>query len=85
MTLSLRLGLARERLVITRRVDPEELAAELQAQRYVAAYALAQLEPEAWDRCEWWSCRLAAGDALVCHSHAGLGEATDAARSRGGR
>ncbi len=76
MTLSLRLGLARERLEIRRRSDPAALAAQLHANRYTAAYALAQLEPGAWERSEWWSCRLPQGEAIVCHSHAGLGEAT---------
>lgn len=76
MTLSLRLGLARERVEIVRRRDPQALAAQLRGERYTAAYALAQLEPGAWERSEWWSCRTPQGEAVVCHSHAGLGEAT---------
>lgn len=76
MALSLRLGQARERIVIARRWDPEALAALLYPQRYIAAYALAQLEGEGWERSEWWSCRTSGGEALVCHSHAGLGAAT---------
>lgn len=77
MTVSLRLGQARERIVISRRHDVERLAAQLQPQRYLAAYALAQLEPGAWERSEWWSCSTSGSrEAIVCHSHAGLGEAT---------
>ena len=76
MALSLRLGQARERIAIVQRRDVDGLAALLYPQRYVAAYALAQLEGEGWERSEWWTCRTAGGQALVCHSHAGLGEAT---------
>ena len=76
MTLSLRLGQARERIVISRRRDPSALAAQLYPQRYIAAYALAQLEPAGWERSEWWSCRAGGAEAIVCHSYAGLGQAT---------
>ena len=76
MALSLRLGQARERIAIARRRDSQQLAAQLYPQRYIAAYALAQLEPGAWERSEWWSCRIGGVEAIVCHSHAGLGEAT---------
>ena len=87
MALSLRLGQARERIVISRRRDVDGLAAQLQPRRYLAAYALAQLEPGAWERSEWWSCvtsggggqdglGVMGGEAIVCHSLGGLGAAT---------
>lgn len=79
MTLSLRpsrlLG-ARERLEIQRRYDREALAEHLQSHRWVGAYALAQLDPGAWEESEWYSAETARGLAIVCHSRGGLGNAT---------
>ena len=79
MTLSLRpsrLLAARQRLEITRRYDREGLAAQLQPHRWVAAYALAQLDDGAWEDSEWYSAETERGSAIVCHSRGGLGNAT---------
>ena len=56
--------------------DRAALAQRLHADRYNAAYALAQLDDAAWGAAEYFSCETANGEALVCHSHGGLGFAT---------
>ena len=76
MALSLRIGAARERGEIRRRHDRDALAEIVDRERYRAAYALAQLEPGAWETSEWYTCQSPRGEALICHSSAGLGEAT---------
>ena len=76
MALSIRLGEARSQLVISRAHDRDALAAHLQADRYNAAYALAQLDDDAWNDAEFYACRTPQGVSIVCHSHGGLGNAT---------
>jgi RimJ/RimL family protein N-acetyltransferase len=55
--------------------DPDEIRALLAPHRAYAAYALGQLQPRLFARTEWWSARGAGGQALVLHSHGGLGNA----------
>ena len=76
MTLTLRLAAGGEPLPIYRRLDPSGLRRQLHDLRYLAAYALSQLEPGDWELAEWWSCSMPGGEAIVCHSHGGLGAAT---------
>lgn len=56
--------------------DREQLLEILSEDRLYAAYALAQLEPEAFRHAQWWTTAGADGLSLVCHSRAGLGDAT---------
>lgn len=79
MTLSLRLGEARAKLTISRIDDRTALGRRLQRDRYNAAYALAQLDDGAWEEAIFYSCQTPVGDAIVCHSHGGLGNATTVA------
>ena len=75
---------ARRDFVLRESRDRQALAAILNADRLHAAYALAQLEPEAFVHARYWLCDGPAGSAaggagrvsLVCHSQAGLGDAT---------
>ncbi len=76
MTLTLRLSERAWEPPVRRRLDASRLRAQLDADRYVAAYGLAQLEPFAWDQSEWWSCEGPGGEGIVCHSTGGLGHAT---------
>ena len=66
----------RQAYVIERAREPEAIASLLHPERLFAAYALAQLEAGAFPRSEWWSCATPDGTAVVCHSKAGLGDAT---------
>lgn len=59
-----------------RRLDPSRLRERLDADRYVAAYGLAQLESGAWEEADWWSCEGPGGEGIACHSRGGLGHAT---------
>ena len=76
MALSIRLGEARSKLVISRADDRVALGRRLQADRYNAAYALAQLDDDAWDEAEFYTCSTPTGESVVCHSRGGLGYAT---------
>ncbi len=76
MALSIRLGDARTRVEIVREDDRDALGQRLQADRYNAAYALAQLDEDAWPDAEFYVCATPAGESIVCHSRAGLGYAT---------
>lgn len=76
MTLSLRLGDASEVVEIRRASDRDYLANLLFADRYNAAYALAQLDDDAWMDAEFYVGRTSDGEAMVCHSYGGLGFAT---------
>ena len=76
MALSIRLGDARTTAEITRSVDREALGERLQADRYSAAYALAQLDEDAWAEAEFYRCRIGSSESIVCHSRGGLGSAT---------
>ena len=77
-------GWARQDFVLRESRDPQALAAILGRDRLHAAYALAQLDPEAFDHARYWLCDGPAGSAadgtgrvsLVCHSQAGLGDTT---------
>ena len=60
------------------------LAAVLAADRLHGAYALAQREAEAFPHARWWLCEGPDGAAIVCHSRAGLGNATYVSGSPGG-
>jgi ribosomal protein S18 acetylase RimI-like enzyme len=55
--------------------DIDEIRSMLTPHRAYAAYALGQLEPHLFPRCEWWLSRGAGGQALLLHSHGGLGNA----------
>lgn len=55
--------------------DRDELRRMLTPHRPYAAYALGQLQPELFDRSEWWVSRGAQGQALLLHSGGGLGNA----------
>ncbi|MDE2745147.1 MAG: GNAT family N-acetyltransferase [Chloroflexota bacterium] len=76
MALSIRLGDARTTAEITRSLDREALGDRLQADRYSAAYALAQLDEDAWPEAEFYRCRIGTRESIVCHSSGGLGNAT---------
>ncbi len=76
MALSIRLGDARVMVDISQADDRDALAARLQPDRYNAAYALAQLDDDAWEDAEFLVCRTPNGDATLCHSRGGLGYAT---------
>ena len=56
--------------------DVDGLREILEGDRLFAAYALAQLEPDAFPHSLWWTARSDLGLSLVCHSRAGLGDAT---------
>jgi GNAT superfamily N-acetyltransferase len=56
--------------------DQAQLLQLLNPQRLFAAYALAQLEPDAFPYTHWWISRHRGHSSLVCHSRAGLGDAT---------
>ena len=79
MTLSIRLGDAHAMVEIARSWDRNALAERLQADRYNAAYALAQLDDDAWPDAEFYICETPSGESVVCHSHGGLGYATTVA------
>lgn len=55
--------------------DRDELRDLLGADRSYSAYALGQLQPVLFKRSEWWTGRGAGGEALLLHSHGGLGNA----------
>lgn len=76
MALSLRLGDTRALVEIVRVLDRDVLAERLQSDRYNAAYALAQLDDDAWNEAEFYACNTPNGTAIVCHSRGGLGYAT---------
>ncbi len=76
MALSLRLGDTHEFVEIRRADDRVQLARTLQSDRYNAAYALAQLDDDAWPDAEFYSCAASGGEAVVCHSYGGLGYAS---------
>ena len=71
---------ARRDYVVRESRDVAALAAMLQAERLHSAYALAQLEPEAFPHARWWLGEErgdtgASGLSLICQSRAGLGDA----------
>ena len=72
------------RYVVRESRDVEALASALASDRLHGAYALAQLEPEAFPHARWWLSEGPGGTALVCHSRAGLGDATYVSGSPGG-
>ena len=76
MALSIRLGDARVMVEVSQADDRDALAERLQPDRYNAAYALAQLDDDAWEDAEFLVCRTPNGDATLCHSRGGLGYAT---------
>ena len=87
MTDALRRDRARQDFVVRESRDVESLVGILRGERLHAAYALAQMEPEAFQHARCWlsddgstggtfSGGLGRGGSLVCHSRAGLGDAT---------
>lgn len=76
MALSIRLGDPRPMVEIFQTSDRDGLGDRLEADRYNAAYALAQLDDEAWEEAEFYACLTPTGEAIVCHSRGGLGHAT---------
>jgi len=56
--------------------DRAQIRAILEGRRPYAAYALGQLEPALVRMTEWWLSSGAHNQALVLHSHGGLGNAT---------
>jgi len=79
MALSLRLGDTRAMVEVVPTLDRDALGERLQADRYNAAYALAQLDDDAWNEAEFFLGNTPNGIAVVCHSRAGLGHATTSA------
>ncbi len=53
-----------------------QIRAILESRRPYAAYALGQLEPALFRMAEWWLSSGARNQALLLHSHGGLGNAT---------
>ena len=76
MALSLRLGDTRAMVEVVRADDRAALGERLQADRYNATYALAQLDDDAWHEAEFYLSSTPNGVAVVCHSRGGLGYAT---------
>ena len=76
MALSIRLSEKHSTVEIARAFDRDALGRLLQTDRYNAAYALAQLDDDAWPEAEFYSCATATGVSIVCHSRGGLGSAT---------
>ena len=76
MALSIRLGHDRSMVEIEHCRDRSALARRLEADRFNAAYALAQLDDDAWPLADFFRCRTPAGESIVCHSSGGLGNAT---------
>ena len=76
MALSLRLDHARSWIEIEQVYDRDFLAELLWPDRYNAAYALAQLDDDAWLDAEFFTAKSDSGVAVVCHSRGGLGQAT---------
>jgi GNAT superfamily N-acetyltransferase len=66
----------RRRFAISETRDLAELLQILDGDRLFAAYALAQLEPDAFPHSRWWTAQSELGLSLICHSRAGLGDAT---------
>ena len=56
--------------------DRDQIRAILEGRRPYAAYALGQLEPALFRLTEWWLSSGARNQALLLHSHGGLGNAT---------
>jgi RimJ/RimL family protein N-acetyltransferase len=56
--------------------DRAQIRTILEGRRPYAAYALGQLEPDLFRRTEWWLSSGARNQALLLHSHGGLGNAT---------
>ncbi|MYD72928.1 MAG: GNAT family N-acetyltransferase [Chloroflexi bacterium] len=84
MALSIRLGETRATAEIARVFDREALGDRLQTDRYSAAYALAQLDEDAWPEAEFYRCAIGSSESIVCHSRSGLGSATTLAGSAEG-
>lgn len=76
MALSLGFGAARRPIEIVREYDRERIADLLISDRHIAAYALAQLDDDAWPDAEFLVARGPSGTGLLCHSRGGLGFAT---------
>jgi len=55
--------------------DVDELRSMMTPHRAYAAYALGQLQPHLFARSDWYVSRGAGGEALLLHSHGGLGNA----------
>ncbi len=64
------------RFVVEQALDAATLAERLRPDRLFAAYALAQLEPEAFAVSQWWTSESDEGCSVVAHSRGGLGETT---------
>ncbi len=67
---------SRDRIAITELRDLERTEVILESDRLFAAYALAQLDPGAYPHARWWLAEGEQETSLVCHSRAGLGDAT---------
>ena len=65
-----------QRFVVEQVTDRTRLEHLLRSDRLLAAYAIAQLEERAFAQSDWWVTQTDSGTSLVCHSRAGLGEAT---------
>ena len=65
-----------QEFTIERVADRDTLRQILEGDRLFTAYALAQLESPAFGLSQWWTTQTRAGLSLVCHSRAGLGDAT---------
>jgi RimJ/RimL family protein N-acetyltransferase len=65
----------RNAYLVQRLRDPEEIRRLLKPHRSYAAYGLAQLQPPLFKQSQWWLAEGDGGDALLMHSHGGLGHA----------
>jgi ribosomal protein S18 acetylase RimI-like enzyme len=62
--------------VVRRLRDRDQIRRLLETRRAYAAYALGQLDVRLFRLTEWWHAHSEAGQAIVLHSHGGLGNAT---------
>lgn len=61
--------------LVERLTDRQQIGEVLSAQRTYAAYAIGQLDDRLFPLTEWWLARGDGGQALLCHSRGGLGNA----------
>ncbi|MEX0750705.1 MAG: hypothetical protein WD359_07830, partial [Dehalococcoidia bacterium] len=62
--------------VVRRLQERDQIRHMLEARRTYAAYALGQLDPVLFRMSEWWGAHGVGGQAVILHSHGGLGSAT---------
>lgn len=60
---------------VQRLTNPDEIRPLLESDRAYAAYAIAQLDPQLFDKSEWYTATGPEGQSLALHSRSGLGRA----------